>query len=94
MDEIEGDLIDNIELKEPDHIWDAHPDDRVHLFRARARRLAREKQNAVKNLPAPKNLFPEQNTTTEKQTNRRKAKGSSSGTHGFYEMYDHDLNLK
>ena len=39
---IEGDLIDNIELKEPDHVLDNHPDDRVELLRTRARRQARE----------------------------------------------------
>ena len=39
---IEGDLINNIEIEEPDHVWDNHPDDRVELFRTRARRQARE----------------------------------------------------
>ena len=58
----EGDLIDNTDLDEPDHAWDNYPDDRVvELLRARARRQAREKQNAVKELPAPKIIFPEQN---------------------------------
>ena len=87
-------MIDNIELEEPDDVWDNHPDDRVELLRTRARRQARENWNAVIDLPAPKILFPEQNTITEKQTNRRKAKGSVSGSHGFSEMFDHDLNLR
>ena len=46
-DNNEGDLIDTIELDEPDHAPDNHPDDRVELLRTRARRQAREKQNAV-----------------------------------------------
>ena len=90
----EGDLINNIKLDEPDHVLDNPAHVRVELLRLRSQRQKTEKLNAAKELPPPKVLFPEQKTITEKQTNRRKAKGSASGLHGFHEMYGQDLNLK
>ena len=55
-------MIDNIELEEPDHVWDNYLEDRVELLRTEARRQSREKRNSVIELPSPKSLFPEQNT--------------------------------
>ena len=75
-------MIDNIELEEPDHVWDNHPD-RVELFRTRARRQARENRNAVRDLPTPKILFPEQNTITKSKLTKEKQRAVFQDHIGF-----------